>query len=72
VRQLLLPTIAAAVFGAIGNIGLTVVGTLIVSIVRKGITFLGVDIFAQSIIFGVALILAVFVPIDRRKNAIIK
>jgi ribose transport system permease protein len=76
--QLLLPTIAAvvvggtAITGGIGNIGLTVVGTLIVSIVRIGMTFLGVDIFAQQIVFGVALILAVFVTIDRSKIAIIK
>jgi ribose transport system permease protein len=77
-NQLLLPTIAAvvvggtAITGGIGNIGLTVVGTLIVSIVRIGMTFLGVDIFAQQIVFGVALILAVFVTIDRGKIAIIK
>ena len=76
--QLLLPTIAAvvvggtAITGGIGNIGLTVVGTLIVSIVRIGMTFLGVDIFAQQIVFGVALILAVFVTIDRSKISIIK
>ena len=76
--QLLLPTIAAvvvggtAITGGIGNIGLTVVGTLIVSIVRIGMTFLGVDIFAQQIVFGVALVLAVFVTIDRSKIAIIK
>jgi ribose transport system permease protein len=77
-NQLLLPTIAAvvvggtAITGGIGNIGLTVVGTLIVSIVRIGMTFLGVDIFAQQIVFGVALVLAVFVTIDRSKIAIIK
>jgi ribose transport system permease protein len=77
-NQLLLPTIAAvvvggtAITGGIGTIGLTVVGTLIVSIVRIGMTFLGVDIFAQQIVFGVALILAVFVTIDRSKIAIIK
>ncbi|HTI03361.1 MAG TPA: ABC transporter permease [Acidisoma sp.] len=76
--QLLLPTIAAvvvggtAITGGIGNIGLTVVGTLIVSIVRIGMTFVGVDIFAQQIVFGGALILAVFVTIDRSKIAIIK
>ncbi|MCB8877768.1 ABC transporter permease [Acidisoma silvae] len=77
-NQLLLPTIAAvvvggtAITGGIGNIGLTVVGTLIVSIVRIGMTFLGVDIFAQQIVFGTALVFAVFVTIDRSKIAIIK
>ena len=43
------------------------VGALIVSIVRIGMTFVGVDIFAQQIVFGAALILAVFVTIDRSK-----
>ena len=61
-----------AITGGIGNIGRTVVGALIVSIVRIGMTFCGVDIFAQQIVFGVALVLAVFVTIDRSKIAIIK
>ena len=77
-NQLLLPTIAAvvvggtAITGGVGNIGRTVVGALIVSIVRIGMTFVGVDIFAQQIVFGAALVLAVCVTIDRSKIAIIK
>jgi ribose transport system permease protein len=76
--QLLLPTIAAvivggtAITGGIGSIGRTVVGALIVSIVRIGMTFLGINIFAQQIVFGAALIFAVFITIDRSKIAIIK
>jgi ribose transport system permease protein len=77
-NQLLLPTIAAvivggtAITGGVGSIGRTVVGALIVSIVRIGMTYVGVDIFAQQIVFGVALIFAVFVTIDRSKIPIIK
>lgn len=77
-NQLLLPTIAAvivggtAITGGVGSIGRTVVGALIVSIVRIGMTFVGVDIFAQQIVFGAALIFAVFVTIDRSKIAVIK
>ena len=77
-NQLLLPTIAAvivggtAITGGIGSIGRTVVGALIVSIVRIGMTFVGVNIFAQQIVFGAALIFAVFVTIDRSKIAVIK
>ena len=77
-NQLLLPTIAAvivggtAITGGVGSIGRTVVGAAIVSIVRIGMTFVGVDIFAQQIVFGSALVLAVFVTIDRSKIAIIK
>jgi ribose transport system permease protein len=76
--QLLLPAIAAvivggtAITGGVGSIGRTVVGALIVSIVRIGMTFVGVDIFAQQIVFGAALIFAVFVTIDRSKIAVLK
>ena len=77
-NQLLLPAIAAvvvggtAITGGVGSIGRTVVGTLIVSIVRIGMTYTGVNIFAQQIVFGAALIFAVFVTIDRSKLPIIK
>lgn len=76
--QLLLPTIAAvvvggtAITGGVGTIGRTVIGALIVSIVRIGMTFLSINIFAQQIVFGAALVLAVSVTIDRSKIAIIK
>ena len=53
-------------------IGRTVVGALIISVVRVGMTFVGVDIFAQQIVFGVVLILAVAVTIDRTKILIVK
>ena len=77
-NQLLLPAIAAvivggtAITGGVGSIGRTMVGALIVSIVRIGMTYVGVDIFAQQIVFGAALIFAVFVTIDRSKIPIIK
>jgi ribose transport system permease protein len=77
-NQLLLPTIAAvivagtAITGGVGSIGRTVVGAAIVSIVRIGMTFVGIDIFAQQIVFGAALVFAVFVTIDRSKIPIIK
>jgi ribose transport system permease protein len=56
-NQLLLPAIAAvvvggtAITGGVGSIGRTMVGALIVSIVRIGMTYIGVDIFAQQIVF---------------------
>jgi ribose transport system permease protein len=48
------------------------VGALIVSIVRIGMTYTGVNIFAQQIVFGAALIFAVCLTIDRSKLPIIK
>ena len=76
--QLLLPAIAAvivggtAITGGAGGIGRTAVGALIITIVRVGMTFIGVNIFAQQIVFGLVLILAVALTIDRTKIVIVK
>ncbi|WP_134680447.1 ABC transporter permease [Paracoccus ravus] len=77
-NQLLLPAIAAvivggtAITGGLGGIGRTAVGALIISIVRMGMTFIGVNIFAENVVFGAVLILAVAITIDRSKIAVIK
>jgi ribose transport system permease protein len=77
-NELLLPAIAAvivggtAITGGIGSIARTLIGALIISVVRIGMTFVGVDIFAQQIVFGIVLILAVAVTIDRSKIPIVK
>ena len=77
-NQLMLPAIAAvivggtAITGGLGNVGRTAVGALIISIVRIGMTFIGVNIFAENVVFGAMLIAAVAVTIDRSKIAIIK
>ena len=77
-NELLLPAIAAvvvggtAITGGVGNIWRTLVGALIISVVRTGMTFVGVDIFAQQIVFGVVLVVAVVVTIDRSKIPIVK
>ena len=76
--ELLLPSIAAvvvggtAITGGVGSIWRTLVGALIISVVRIGMTFLGVDIFAQNIVFGAVLIGAVAITIDRTKIPIVK
>jgi ribose transport system permease protein len=77
-NELLLPSIAAvvvggtAITGGVGSIWRTAVGALIISVIRIGMTFVGVDIFAQQIVFGVVLILAVAITIDRSKIPIVK
>ena len=48
------------------------VGALIISVVRIGMTFLRVNIFAQNIVFGAVLIGAVAITIDRTKIPIVK
>jgi ribose transport system permease protein len=76
--ELLLPSIAAvvvggtAITGGVGSIWRTLVGALIISAVRIGMTFLGVNIFAQNIVFGAVLIGAVAVTIDRSKIPVVK
>ena len=77
-NQLLLPAIAAvivggtAITGGLGSVGRTAIGALIISVVRIGMTFVGVNIFAENIVFGAMLIVAVAITIDRSKIAIIK
>ena len=72
------PSIAAvvvggtAITGGVGSIWRTLVGALIISVVRIGMTFLGVNIFAQNIVFGAVLIAAVAITIDRSKIPIVK
>ena len=76
--EMLLPSIAAvvvggtAITGGVGSIWRTLVGALIISVVRIGMTFLGVNIFAQNIVFGTVLIVAVAITIDRSKIPIVK
>ena len=77
-NELLLPAIAAvvvggtAITGGVGSIGRTMIGALIISVVRIGMTFIGVDIFAQQIVFGIVLVMAVAATIDRSKIPIVK
>lgn len=77
-NEQLLPAIAAvvvggtAITGGIGSVWRTLVGALIISTVRIGMTFIGVDIFAQQIVFGAVLVLAVAITIDRAKIPIVK
>ncbi|CAE6965352.1 ABC transporter permease [Paraburkholderia domus] len=76
--QFLLPAIAAvivggtALTGGAGGIGRTLVGALLVSVARVGMTFVGISVFAQQIVFGVILIVAVTVAFDRSKVLVIK
>jgi ribose transport system permease protein len=77
-NELLLPSIAAvvvggtAITGGVGSIWRTLIGALIISVVRIGMTFVGVNIFAQNIVFGLVLVAAVAITIDRSKIPIVK
>ncbi len=77
-NELLLPSIAAvvvggtAITGGVGSIWRTLIGALLISTVRIGMTFLGINIFAQNIVFGAVLVAAVAITIDRSKIPIVK
>jgi len=77
-NEFLLPSVAAvcvggtALTGGVGSVLRTMVGALIVSVVRIGMTFINVDPFAQQIVFGAVLVLAVAATIDRSKIPIVK
>jgi ribose transport system permease protein len=76
--EFLLPAIASivvggtAITGGVGSIWRTFVGALIVQVVRIGMTFMGVSVFAQQIVFGFILVAAVAITMDRGKILVIK
>lgn len=77
-NEFLLPAIASivvggtAITGGVGSIWRTFVGSLIVQVVRIGMTFMGVSVFAQQIVFGFILVAAVALTMDRSKILVIK
>lgn len=77
-NEFLLPAIASiivggtAITGGVGSVWRTFVGALIVQVVRIGMTFMGVSVFAQQIVFGFILVAAVAVTMDRSKLLVVK
>ena len=61
-----------AITGGVGSVWRTFVGALIVQVVRIGMTFMGVSVFAQQIVFGFILVAAVAVTMDRSKLLVVK
>jgi ribose transport system permease protein len=55
-----------------GTVVYTLIGVLIISVVRVGMTFMSVDIFAQQIVFGLLIVVAAAATIDRKKLPIVK
>ncbi len=77
-NEFLLPAIACivvggtAITGGVGSVWRTFVGALIVQVVRIGMTFAGISVFAQQIVFGFILVAAVAITMDRAKVLVIK
>ncbi|SJM70919.1 ABC transporter permease [Gulosibacter sp. 10] len=72
--SLLLPSIAAvliggnAISGGLGGIGRTLIGVLIISVLRVGLDLAGVPSALQPVIFGVLIILTVAATTDRNRG----
>ncbi len=70
-----LDTIAAVVIGGaslaggVGRITGTIVGVLIIGVLRNGLNLLSVSPFVQQIVIGVVIALAVMVDVLRRRDA---
>ncbi len=58
--------------GGVGGVLNTAVGTLIVMVIRAAMVFLEVDATHQQMIFGIVLIVAIALTIDRSKLKIVK
>jgi ribose transport system permease protein len=75
---LLLPCIAAvvvggtAITGGSGGLGRTLVGVLIIAVLRVGIAVVGLDPGYEPLAYGIVVIGAVALTIDRSKITIVK
>ncbi|MEJ8854847.1 ABC transporter permease [Variovorax robiniae] len=74
----LLPAIVAVLIGGtpltggVGGVLNTLIGALIVAVIRTGMVYLEVPATAQQIVFGVVLTVAIALTIDRSKLATVK
>lgn len=77
-QGLLLPSIAAVVMGGtaltggVGGPHRTILGVLVIEVLRNGMNLSGINPFIQTIVVGTVVIIAVALSIDRRKVDIIK
>jgi ribose transport system permease protein/putative xylitol transport system permease protein len=77
-QGLLLPSIAAIVMGGtaltggVGGPHRTILGVLVIAILRNGMNLISVNPFVQTMILGGVVIIAVALSIDRRKIDIVK
>ena len=77
-NSLLLPSIAAvvvggtAITGGFGGIGRTIIGVLIISVLRVGIAIVGIDPGYEPLAYGLVVICAVALTMDRTRIAVVK
>ena len=59
----------ASLNGGVGSIGGTLVGVLIIGVLRNGLNLLGVSPFIQQVVIGVVIALAVTIDTLRRRSS---
>lgn len=59
----------ASLNGGVGRIGGTVIGVLIIGVLRNGLNLLGVSPFIQQIVIGAVIAIAVMADVLRRKRS---
>lgn len=75
--SLLLPAIAAviiggtAISGGVGGVGRTLLGALVISVLRVGLDIAGVDSAVQPILYGLIVIFAIAATVDRRRSTVV-
>jgi ribose transport system permease protein len=57
----------ASFFGGIGSIGNTIIGVLLIAVLRNGLNLLNVDSAYQTFLIGAVIIIAVFVDVLRQQ-----
>jgi len=74
----LLPAIVAVLVGGtpltggVGSVANTLIGALIVAVIRTAMVYLAVPVQAQQMLFGVVLIVAIAATIDRSRRGFVK
>ena len=77
-QSLLLPSIAAvvvggnAITGGVGGVGRLAIGALTIAVLRSGIGIVGIDPSYQQVVYGVVIIAAAALTIDRSRMEIVK
>lgn len=58
--------------GGVGGVGLTYMGSLILSVLSNGLNMFGVNVYLQQIITGILTVVAISLTLDRTKVKIVK
>jgi ribose/xylose/arabinose/galactoside ABC-type transport system permease subunit len=61
-----------AMTGGAGGVVNTLIGGLILGVINNGMTVIGIDVYAQQVVLGIMIIVAVAVTFDRKKVTVIK